>query len=146
MKQKLTKQNQSSVFETLRAAVERFGDLSIEWKKYTKPRSNPQNATWWKWMTETAQAMSHNGITMPLCIDKDGNPFGERRFTAQDAHELFVMAYLGADHKGDRVSSAKIDSACYSDMMQRHVVWCTERGIKLTIPEDLAFDYSERGC
>lgn len=102
----------------------------------------PMLRTWRGWMAETARHMAHMGCTMPLCIDANGNPHGSRPFNADDAHELFTMKWLGADEDGRRYSwsmsnSGELIQAPFSKRlyaMDKHVQWCAERGIKITIP------------
>lgn len=105
----------------------------------------PMLRTWRGWMAETARYMAASGVTMPLYIDGEGNFHGTREFNADDAHELFTMKWLGADEHGRRYSwsmsrkDASIKQAPHSKRlfaMDRHVQWCAERGINITIPRE----------
>lgn len=99
---------------------------------------------WRKWMAETSQWMAAQGATMPLCFDKDGNPYGKRPFNESDAHELFTARWLGVDADGNRLSWSKrgregmrpAEKSERFHAMQRHEQWCLERGIKLFNPRD----------
>lgn len=108
--------------------------------------------TWRKWMAETAAEMARRGCTMPLYIDSQGNRHGSRPFKADDAHDLFTATYLGTDENGkrktwsltdkdDEVQASKWDRLHAMDM---HVIWCAERGIKLTIPDNSEYRKLQR--
>lgn len=101
--------------------------------------------TWRGWMRETARCMAARGAKMPLGFDDQGEAVGWRAFNEYDAHELFTALYLGTDTEGRRyrwsvgadtrpgeVAATKEQRLHAMDL---HVVWCTERGIKITIPE-----------
>ena len=98
--------------------------------------------TWRGWMNETAIHMAAAGCTMPLYIDSNGVPHGTRPFRADDAHDLFTSMWLGCDEEGKRYSWAMSKNgdanlAPFSKRlyaMDKHVAWCAERGIKITIP------------
>lgn len=100
-------------------------------------------ATWRMWMDEIAAHMRHKGCYMPLYYDSKGEPHGKRPFTADDAHQLYTMTFLGCDSSGRRYSwgmSADQDSTPASmgarlDAMNQCVDFCLERGIPITIPE-----------
>ncbi len=99
--------------------------------------------TWRGWMKETATAMNHYGCSMPMYIDSKGLPHGKRPYNEGDAHEQFTSLYLGVDENGKRKSwvmskngdeiQASIGDRLWA--MDRHLEWCTERAIKLTIPK-----------
>ena len=98
--------------------------------------------TWRMWMNQVAAHMSHMGCSMPLYYDRDGNPHGERRFTENDAHELFTSKFLGTNDLGERLSW-KMDSdggTAVATKEQRLLAmskldeWAAERGIIITIP------------
>jgi hypothetical protein len=99
---------------------------------------------WRKWMSQTAEWMSRQGATMPLCFDKDGKPYGSREFNAADAHELFTAQWLGLSKDGERLSWSRkgrdgMRAATKSERfhaMQRHESWSVERGINLFNPRE----------
>lgn len=108
------------------------------WKfTWSRHRTNswPMKKTWRMWMRETAEWMARNGATMPLCM-RNGQPWGSRPFSEQDAHELFVKTHLGVDANGERYKTASGDRGQMLHMMDKHLAWCTERGIMLTIPRE----------
>jgi hypothetical protein len=102
----------------------------------------PMLRTWRKWMGETAAFMAARGCTMPHYIDSSGKHHGTRPFNADDAHELFTSTYLGVDEEGKRKSWSltSADTEVQASMgdrlhaMDTHLLWCMEKGIKLTIP------------
>lgn len=114
----------------------------------------PMLRTWRMWMRETAQWMAWQGAKMPLCYDKQGNPWGERAFNENDAHELFTHKWLGCDEKGVRYSwrmrgeaedgSTPAPKTKRLWAMECHEAWCTDRGIKLTIPENSEYRKLQR--
>lgn len=98
---------------------------------------------WRSWVATCSKFMNVNGATMPLFMDKDGNPVGKRPFNSDDGHELFTIKMLG-QHEGFRLSWARKDhdgmiSANQGQrlhaMNQLHE-WATERGITLYNPRD----------
>ncbi|MDP1931930.1 MAG: hypothetical protein Q8L60_10780 [Gammaproteobacteria bacterium] len=102
----------------------------------------PMLRTWRGWMGETARHMAAAGCTMPLYIDSNGVAHGKRPFRGDDAHDLFTSMWLGCDENGNRYSwsissnpeltVAPMSKRLYA--MDKHVAWCAERGIKITIP------------
>jgi len=111
--------------------------IQVEFKKESKG-SMSMLALWWIWMKETAEFMAANGVTMPLMIAKDGTYHGTRPFVKEDAHALFTEKWLGSEN-GKRLSWSR-DKKDSADTGQRHhaltqhEIWCTEKGIKITIP------------
>lgn len=105
---------------------------------------------WRAWMATTADWMANNGATMPLTLDKDGNPYGSRPFNSNDAHELFSRQHLGCDDKGERLSWAKNGSQRKAtkgerfNALQRHEAWASERGIILFKPRGSEYDKLEQ--
>lgn len=106
----------------------------------------PMLRTWRGWMRETAVWMAWNGARMPLVIRSDGTLWGSRAFNENDAHDLFTAKWLGVDESGVRYSwrmrgegadgSTAAPKSKRLRAMECHEEWCTDRGIKLTIPED----------
>mgnify|MGYP000218137650 FL=1 len=115
--------------------------------RLTKPRKNtvPMIKTWRGWMGETAKEMAARGITMPLYYDTKGIAHGRRPFNADDAHEMFIRTYLGVDEDNERFKTAikgETDEEIQEQRgkmlhaMDRHIEFCAERGIFITIPND----------
>lgn len=114
----------------------------------------PMLRTWRMWMRQTADWMAWQGAKMPLCYDKQGNPWGERAFNENDAHELFTHKWLGSDENGIRYSwRMRGEDAAGSTpapkskrlwAMECHEAWATDRGIKLTIPDDSEYRNLQR--
>ncbi|ANJ65542.1 putative NinB-like recombinase [Pseudoalteromonas virus vB_PspP-H6/1] len=99
---------------------------------------------WRAWMASTAEFMASNGVTMPLMIKKDGEPYGKRPFNDNDAHDLFTSQWLGNDAQGNRLSWAKsgnniADKGQRFNAMLKHEQFMIERGIKHMIPRDSEF-------
>ena len=86
-------------------------------------------------MRETAEYMAANGATMPLMVKKDGTIWKSRPFDENDAHELFTRTWLGEDD-GERYKTASGDKGEMLHMMDKHLAWAVEKGLKLTIPQD----------
>lgn len=105
-------------------------------------------------MKETATWMAWQGAKMPLCYDREGNPWGERPFNEYDAHELFTHKWLGSDESGVRFSwrmrgedksggtPAPKSKRLYA--MEKHDQWCASRGIILTIPDNSEYRQLQR--
>ena len=104
---------------------------------------------WRSWMGTTAEFMAANGAKMPLMIKADGSWYGERAFSANDAHELFTSQWLGLDADGTRLSWAKSPHSGMRtatrgerfNALRRHEEWALNKGIKLWIPRES--EYSE---
>lgn len=103
---------------------------------------------WRAWMKTTAEYMSSNGVTMPLMFDKNGKPWGKREFNATDAHELFTRQHGGVDAYGLRLSWSKdtgeeIRKATKGErfnMLRKHEIWCSDKGISLYTPRDSEYN------
>lgn len=109
-----------------------------DYEVYPKGKVNtwPMKKTWRMWMRQTATWMAARGATMPLVIRADGSWHGSRPFNEQDAHELWVSTWLGVDQDGERFKTADGDRGKMLFMMDKHLAWAAERGLKLTIPND----------
>lgn len=139
----LTKNNLAAFFDDIQKELSENRALIV-----TTQSANTGNWSmtrlWRAWMNTTAEFMAGKGVTMPLYIDSNGNFHGKRRFNSDDAHELFTAKWLGVDENGKRLSWSK----CGRDGMrqatkgerfialQRHELFCTERGIALLNPRD----------
>lgn len=147
MKVTVSKENVSQFIEKIKAYVEKHGLVSATIEKHESIGKWGMSRLWRKWMSQTADFMAKNGVTMPLMIDKSGRHYGSRPFNAEDAHELFTSQWLGVDKNGSRLSWAKSDhdgmkAATKGERflaMQRHQSWCIEKGIDLFIPADSEF-------
>ena len=107
----------------------------VEWRD---KRSTPQNKTWRGWMGETAKAMSARGVTMDM-KQKSGRPIITRPINPQDCHELFVGLHGGYNEEGLRILTSKARKDAMTFIMDKHIHWCAERGIKITIPRQGEF-------
>lgn len=99
--------------------------------------------TWRGWMTQIAEYMSANGATMPLW-SKNGEPYGQRPFNAEDAHEAFTKLFLGCDDNEQRYSwslckKGKSNQAPKSKRlyaMEKMQAWALNKGIVLKTKEN----------
>ena len=116
--------------------------IHAEYKRESKG-SLSMLGLWFLWMGETSDYMAGNGVTMPLMISAAGKYVGSRPFNKDDAHALFSAKWLGSDENGNRLSwsrDKKHPDKTIADTGQRHHalslhdIWCTEKGIKITIP------------
>ena len=139
-------------YKDLQDAGLKSGDMvELDWKG-GNPGSQSILNTWLQWMGETAAFMSARGVKMDV-INVDGTVMGTRAFNKDDAHDLFSGKYLGKDEKGrrktwkrcspdsDEVQASKGDRVW---CMNSHLVWATERGVKLTIPTNSEFNKLQR--
>ena len=117
--------------EGLISSGKRYRVEIVEWRDR---RSNPQNSTWRMWMDETAGVMAGRGITIDI-KQPSGKVIGSRRINAQDCHELFMGLHGGYDENGIRQMSRKAQKDLMTFIMEKHMNWCAERGIALTIPQ-----------
>ena len=99
-------------------------------------------------MSTTAKFMADKGATMPLMIKSNGDQYGSRRFSPEDAHELFTSQWLGLDEGGNRLSWSKSGSDKSRaatkgerfNALRKHESWCVEKGIKLFVPRDSEYN------
>jgi len=97
---------------------------------------------WRAWMGSTAEFMAKRGVNM-LVINAQDKCIGERPFSAEDAHELFMTKYL-SDENGIRLSMSKKGNddkrqATRGERvhaMDQHQQWMIERGIPHLNPND----------
>jgi len=107
---------------------------------------------WRAWMDKTAQFMAENGCSMPLMINKNGENYGTRPFSSDDAHELFTRQWMGTDADGTRLSWSKTGHDKQRpatkgerfNALQKHEAWGTERGIILFNPRDSEYSDLEK--
>ena len=108
--------------------------------------------TWRMWMAEIAVHGQHRGATMPLMVDRHGEPHGSRPYNSDDAHEMFCNLYLGCNKEGRRLSwSMDPDGedvvATKSQRlfaMDKVVIWAAENTVPITIPRQGDYwDYME---
>lgn len=116
--------------ESLISTGKRFRVEIVEWRD---KRSLPQNSTWRMWMDETAKIMAGRGVTIDI-KQPSGKVIGSRPINPQDCHELFMGLHGGYDDNGMRQMSSKAQKDAMTFIMEKHMHWCAERGIKLTIP------------
>jgi hypothetical protein len=117
--------------------LESFGAVTVDVVKGKKAKSSQSmKGTWRMWMTETAEFMASQGVTMPLYIRRNGETYGTRAFNPQDAHELFMAQWGGVDASGDRYHQEKVGKGEMLHIMDKHLAWSIEKGINLTIPRD----------
>ena len=112
--------------------------------------SNPNGHKWSMaklfrmWMPPTAKSMRGQGCSMPLCYDKNGEPYGKRAFNKDDAYELFTALHGGVDKNGNRLSWTKkgrddlrpATNGERFDMLRKHEQWASDRGVILMVPRD----------
>lgn len=105
----------------------------------------PMLKVWRMWMQDIAAYKASRGSVMPLYIDEQGNPIGERKFNADDAHEAYTYLCLGCDERGVRYSWA-VNTDKYQDRvaadlgkklraMQKFHEHCIEHAVPIRIPE-----------
>ncbi len=94
---------------------------------------------WHAWMRPTAEYLVQKGYHMPLLLDPEGKPYGQRALTAEDCHQGFTAMWLGVDRDGQRLSWSEKPRAGmrpatpaerYRALLQ-HEHWATVRGIQL---------------
>lgn len=119
-----------SDIESLISTGKRFRVEIVEWRD---KRSLPQNSTWRMWMDETAKVMAGRGVTIDI-KQPSGKVIGSRPINPQDCHELFMGLHGGYDEEGFRQLSSKAKKDAMTLIMEKHMHWCAERGIQITIP------------
>lgn len=103
-------------------------------------RTTSMNALWrGKWMEETAQWMNNQGVKIEIKNSK-GAIIHTRAVTADDAHEMFVMHWLGSDDEGSRELTRDMQKSRMLFLMDRHSHWAVEKGLLLTYPSDSEFN------
>tara|TARA_B100001057_G_scaffold500516_1_gene616033 strand:+ start:1999 stop:2454 length:456 start_codon:yes stop_codon:yes gene_type:complete len=99
-------------------------------------RTTSMNALWrGKWMHETAEWMRNQGVTIEVKNAK-GEVISKRPVEHTDAHEMFVMHWLGCDDKGLRELTRDMQKGRMLYMMDKHSHWAVEKGLLLTYPKD----------
>lgn len=135
-------------------AQEHFKSSDAPLKLVFTRKSNgtlPMLKLWRMWMSDIADFKAARGSVMPLYYNEQGNPIGERKFNAHDAHEAYTYLCLGCDSEGNRYSWAlsgdKYDNRKVADLgqrlraMQKFHEHCLEHSIPIRIPE--RNEYSE---
>lgn len=88
-----------------------------------------------KWMYETADWMNDQGVKIEVKNAK-GEVISSRPVRHTDAHEMFVMHWLGCDDKGLRELTREMQKGKMMMMMEKHSHWAVEKGLLLTYPHD----------
>lgn len=106
----------------------------------------PMLKLWRMWMGQIADFMNKRGRRMPLYMDEDGNPKGERLMTGDDCHHAYTHLAMGCDENGVRLSWAMSDGgssggrlATTGERLRAMDViwqWAMGEGIPLVNPEN----------
>lgn len=105
-------------------------------KKCTRTLS--MNRLWRRWMQETAQWMNNQGATIEI-KNKKGQVINKRSVNAQDAHEMFVMHWLGLSEENERELTRDMQKGRMLYMMDKHSEWAIEKGLLLMYPSDCEY-------
>lgn len=111
-------------------------DYEVTVTTWKEKRSIPQLRTWRMWMEETAKHMAAAGV-MIYAHREDGEiikSIKPRPFNKEDAHELFVGLHGGHNADGLRELTGEAKVSFMQHIMDRHLQWCGERCIIITIP------------
>ena len=106
----------------------------------------PMLKLWRAWMGQIADFMNKRGRRMPLYMDENGNPKGERLMTGDDCHHAYTHLAMGCDENGVRLSWAMSDGgssggrlATTGERLRAMDViwqWAMGEGIPLVNPEN----------
>ena len=106
----------------------------------------PMLKLWRMWMSQISDFMNKRGRRMPLYMDENGNPKGERLMTGDDCHHAYTHLAMGCDEKGVRLSWAMSDGgssggrlATTGERLRAMDViwqWAMGEGIPLVNPEN----------
>lgn len=138
-----TKQNINTELESIYNEIDAIhadgGEARIEiTKKATRTKS--MNALWrGKWMPETAAWMRGRDVLVEIKNSK-GKVISSRPVTADDAHSMFVMHWLGCNDEGLRELTRDMQKSRMLFMMDKHSHWAVEKGLLLTYPSDSEFN------
>lgn len=139
MSQQFTVGNDSDLNDLMlliRDCLEQFGGVEVKVSKKGFAASQSMKGTWRMWMRETAKAMAARDVRMDV-VNAKGQVIGSRPINENDAHELFMYQWGGVDATGERCHQEDRDNkGLMLHIMDKHVQFCVERGIKLTIPRD----------
>ena len=103
-------------------------------------RTLSMNRLWrGKWMYETAEWMNNQGVKIEIKNSK-GDVIHTRPVEHSDAHEMFVMHWLGFDDKGLRELTRDMQKGRMLYMMDKHSAWAIEKGLLLTYPSDSEYN------
>lgn len=139
----LTKHNLPLFFEEIQKALDDEPVLIVTSQSAGTGKWG-MSRLWYAWMSTTAEFMADRNVTMPLMYSSTRAPYGNRRFNAADAHELFTRQHMGVDKDGVRLSWSKKG---HSGMRQatkgerwnamfKHEMWAADKGIALFQPRD----------
>lgn len=103
-------------------------------------RTTSMNKLWrGKWMYETADWMNDQGARIEIKNSK-GEVISSRPVKHTDAHEMFVMHWLGCDDKGLRELTREMQKGRMLYLMEKHSAWAIEKGLLLTYPSDSEYN------
>lgn len=102
--------------------------------------------TWRGWMGQVATHMARRGAVMPLWLNDDV-AYGQRPYTADDAHAAFTSLLLGHDKNGRRYSWS-MSKTGHSNQASKHKrlwamgrmqAWAANNGLVLRTKENSEF-------
>ena len=102
-------------------------------------RTTKMNKLWRKWMQQTASWMNGQGARIEV-KNKKGILIHKRHINQQDAHEMFVMHWLGCTDEGLREMTAGMQKGRMLYMMDKHSEWAVQKGLLLIYPSDSEYN------
>ena len=117
------KRNENDQYPKLAEAIDSILDTDGQAKvtvvkKCT--RTTKMNKLWRKWMQQTASWMNDQGVKIEV-KNKKGDVIFKRSVNPQDAHEMFVMHWLGCTDEGLREMTAGMQKGRMLYMMDKHL-------------------------
>lgn len=116
--------------------------LTVTVEKFKEPIRPTQRKLWRVWMSETSKVMAERGVKSPV-VNSNGKTLFSRPISPDDCHEMFMSLWGGLDNNGERESSSDKNGKKgeMQLIMDKHLAFCAERGIVLSVPKDS--EYSE---
>ena len=91
------------------------------------------------WMPQTAEWMKSQGVKVEI-KNQNGDTISSRYPNAKDAHEMFVMHWLGLTDEGLRELTRDMQKGRMLYLMDKHSQWAVEKGLLLTYPSDSEYN------
>lgn len=102
-------------------------------------RTLPMNKLWRKWTEQTADWMNRQGAKIEI-KNKDGKVIHSRSVSPQDAHDMFVMHWLGSDEENTREKTGRMQKGRMLYLMEKHSEWSVQKGLLLIYPSDSEYN------
>lgn len=137
----ITKDNEKAygdLAQSIEEIIQAGGEAKVSVVKKST-RTIPMNKLWRMWTQQTADWMNRQGAKIEV-KNKKGELIHNRPVNSQDAHEMFVMHWLGLTEENERELTRDMQKGRMLYLMEKHSEWAVQKGLLLTYPSDSEYN------